>query len=80
MINMTDEQLEKYYDVKRKYNGCILKDSQCPLKDHCNGLVRDKCKEYVPREYLWVVEDMIEGYHKIEEKDFIKKYINGDII
>lgn len=49
---MNDEQLEKYYDVKRKYSGCILKDSQCPLKDNCNGLVRDKCKEYVPREYL----------------------------
>lgn len=76
---MTDEQLEKYYDIKRKYNGCILKDSQCPLKDHCNGLVRNKCKEYVPSEYLWVIEDMIEGYHKIEEAEFIRKHINGDI-
>lgn len=53
---MTDEQLEKYYDIKRKYNGCILKDSQCPLKDHCNGLVRNKCKEYVPSEYLYRLE------------------------
>ena len=53
---MTDEQLEKYYDIKRKYNGCILKDSQCPLKDHCNGLVRNKCKEYVPSEYLCCIQ------------------------
>lgn len=33
---MTDEQLNKYYEVDRKYNGCILEDSQCPLKEHCN--------------------------------------------
>jgi hypothetical protein len=77
---MTDEQLEKYYDVKRKYNGCILANSQCPLKNHCNGLVRDKCREYVPSEYHWVVDDMIQGYHESEESEFVRKYINGDII
>ena len=47
---MTDEQLNKYYEVDRKYNGCILEDSQCPLKEHCNWLVRNKCREHIPSE------------------------------
>ena len=78
---MNDEQLEKYYDVKRKYSGCILKDSQCTLKDNCNGLVRDKCKEYVPREYLWVIDAVIDDYHREEdESEFVRKVMMGEII
>ena len=77
---MTNEQLNKYYEVDRKYNGCILINSQCPLKDHCNGLVRTKCKEYTPSEHQWVTDEIIKGYHEMEEVDFVRKCINGHIL
>lgn len=77
---MTEEQLNKYYEQPKEEGHCILVNSQCPLKDYCNGLVRDKCREYTPKEYQWVIDATIESYHKMEESDFIRKCINGHIL
>ena len=41
----------------------------------------DKCKEYVPREYLWVIDAVIDDYHREEdESEFVRKVMMGEII
>lgn len=73
---MTNEQLTEYYNQTKDKGNCMLVDSKCPLREHCNGLARNKCKEFTPIDHHWVIDEIIKSYHRAEEEEFVKRYIH----
>lgn len=72
---MTDELIAQYYNKKLDKGNCWYTDVDCPLKEHCNGLQRPKCREYATTEdHHTIIDTMIEWYHKVDEDIFLESY------
>ena len=72
---MTDELINKYYNETIERGHCWYDNSQGPLKDHCTGLQRPKCKEFATTEdHHLIIDTMIDWYNSVDEATFLESY------